>query len=177
MASRIGDLECLNLRNVFVIMTFLNCRTIYFHHKADLNVTVKSMLHRVASTASDSGVLCGAGISALARAVFSVEVLKASRAYWFRALSVTRNSSTISTKGYSLKMKELNLAILNKKAYEFLPDGDLEQIVGELTKDTSMTKDAIYSRIEKLLEVNPMLGFRGCMYVLSHVQCSWPDWQ
>ncbi|GKE72685.1 hypothetical protein Tco_1534726, partial [Tanacetum coccineum] len=46
-------------------------------------------------TASDSGVLRGAGISALAGAVLSVEVLKASWAYWFRALSATRNSSTI----------------------------------------------------------------------------------
>ncbi|PWA93238.1 hypothetical protein CTI12_AA072910 [Artemisia annua] len=32
----------------------------------------------------------------------------------------------------------------------------------EMTKDTSMTKDEIYSRIERLSEVNPMLGFRGC---------------
>ncbi|GJW69843.1 hypothetical protein Tco_0126760 [Tanacetum coccineum] len=46
-------------------------------------------------TTSDSGVLCGAGISALAGAVLSVEVLKASWVYWFRALSATRNSSTI----------------------------------------------------------------------------------
>nr|GEY30761.1 pyruvate, phosphate dikinase [Tanacetum cinerariifolium] len=52
--------------------------------------------------------------------------------------------------------------LLDPPLHEFLPDSDLEQIVGELTKDTGMNKDEIYSRIEKLLEVNPKLGFRGC---------------
>ncbi|PWA52152.1 RING/U-box superfamily protein [Artemisia annua] len=47
----------------------------------------------LAGRASESGVLRGAGIGALAGAVLSVEILAASRAYWCREISATRNSS------------------------------------------------------------------------------------
>ncbi|GJX22715.1 pyruvate, phosphate dikinase [Tanacetum coccineum] len=57
----------------------------------------------------------------------------------------------------------VTIRLLDPPLHEFLPGSDLEQIVGELTKDTGMTKDEIYSRIEKLSEVNPKLGFRGCI--------------
>nr|GEW02654.1 pyruvate, phosphate dikinase [Tanacetum cinerariifolium] len=57
---------------------------------------------------------------------------------------------------------QMTIRLLDPPLHEFLPDSDLEQIVGELTKDTGITKDEIYSRIEKLLEVNPKLGFCGC---------------
>ncbi|THG21525.1 hypothetical protein TEA_018537 [Camellia sinensis var. sinensis] len=52
--------------------------------------------------------------------------------------------------------------------HEFLPEGDLGEIVSELTKDTGMTEDEVYSKIEKLSEVNPMLGFRGCRLGISY---------
>ncbi|PWA34512.1 pyruvate, phosphate dikinase, chloroplastic [Artemisia annua] len=55
----------------------------------------------------------------------------------------------------------VTIHLLDLPVYEFQPEGDLEQIVGKLTTNTGMTEDEIYSRIEKLPEVNPMLGFRG----------------
>ncbi|CAL5337793.1 unnamed protein product [Camellia sinensis] len=56
----------------------------------------------------------------------------------------------------------VTVRLLDPPLHEFLPEGDLGEIVSELTKDTGMTEDEVYSRIEKLSEVNPMLGFRGC---------------
>ncbi|PKI47976.1 hypothetical protein CRG98_031640 [Punica granatum] len=62
----------------------------------------------------------------------------------------------------------VTIRLLDPPLHEFLPEGDLEQIVSELTEDTGMTEDEIYSRIEKLSEVNPMLGFRGCRLGVSY---------
>ncbi|KAI8004943.1 hypothetical protein LOK49_LG08G03085 [Camellia lanceoleosa] len=62
----------------------------------------------------------------------------------------------------------VTIRLLDPPLHEFLPEGDLEQIVGELTTDTGMTEDEVYSRIEKLSEVNPMLGFRGCRLGISY---------
>lgn len=56
----------------------------------------------------------------------------------------------------------MTIRLLDPPLHEFLPEGDLEQIVSELTTETGMTVEQVYSRIEKLSEVNPMLGFRGC---------------
>ncbi|KAK6117349.1 hypothetical protein DH2020_048940 [Rehmannia glutinosa] len=67
----------------------------------------------------------------------------------------------------------VTIRLLDPPLHEFLPEGDIEQIVGELTVDTGMSEDEVYSRIEKLSEVNPMLGFRGCSkkhsYILTHL--------
>ncbi|KAL6971394.1 pyruvate, phosphate dikinase [Sarracenia purpurea var. burkii] len=62
----------------------------------------------------------------------------------------------------------VTIRLLDPPLHEFLPEGDLEQIVSELTTDTGMTEDEVYSRIEKLSEVNPMLGFRGCRLGISY---------
>ncbi|KAI8561513.1 hypothetical protein RHMOL_Rhmol04G0346000 [Rhododendron molle] len=62
----------------------------------------------------------------------------------------------------------VTIRLLDPPLHEFLPEGDLDQIVGELTTDTGMTEDEVYSRIEKLSEVNPMLGFRGCRLGISY---------
>nr|XP_043627551.1 pyruvate, phosphate dikinase, chloroplastic [Erigeron canadensis] len=62
----------------------------------------------------------------------------------------------------------VTIRLLDPPLHEFLPEGDLEHIVSELTSDTGMTEDEIYSRIEKLSEVNPMLGFRGCRLGISY---------
>lgn len=60
----------------------------------------------------------------------------------------------------------MTIRLLDPPLHEFLPEGDLEQIVSELTADTGTTEEEVYARIEKLSEVNPMLGFRGCRYTI-----------
>ncbi|GAB4851185.1 hypothetical protein Ancab_030479 [Ancistrocladus abbreviatus] len=62
----------------------------------------------------------------------------------------------------------VTIRLLDPPLHEFLPEGDLEQIVSELTTETGMTEDEVVSRIEKLSEVNPMLGFRGCRLGISY---------
>ncbi|XP_050218242.1 pyruvate, phosphate dikinase, chloroplastic [Mercurialis annua] len=62
----------------------------------------------------------------------------------------------------------VTIRLLDPPLHEFLPEGDVEQIVGELTSETGMTEDEVFSRIEKLSEVNPMLGFRGCRLGISY---------
>lgn len=62
----------------------------------------------------------------------------------------------------------VTIRLLDPPLHEFLPEGDLEQIVSELTSETGMKEEEIFSRIEKLSEVNPMLGFRGCRLGISY---------
>ncbi|XP_047314246.1 NEP1-interacting protein-like 2 [Impatiens glandulifera] len=50
----------------------------------------------LAGRASDSGIIRGAGLGAVAGAVLSVEVLEASRAYWYSELSGSRISSPMA---------------------------------------------------------------------------------
>lgn len=69
----------------------------------------------------------------------------------------------------------VTIRLLDPPLHEFLPEGDLEHIVRELTSDTGMKEEEIFSRIEKLSEVNPMLGFRGCRFDPSHDVCVLTD--
>ncbi|XP_048501246.1 pyruvate, phosphate dikinase, chloroplastic isoform X2 [Beta vulgaris subsp. vulgaris] len=62
----------------------------------------------------------------------------------------------------------VTIRLLDPPLHEFLPEGDLEEIVTELASETGMTEDEVLSRIEKLSEVNPMLGFRGCRLGISY---------
>ncbi|XP_074268713.1 pyruvate, phosphate dikinase, chloroplastic-like isoform X1 [Silene latifolia] len=62
----------------------------------------------------------------------------------------------------------VTIRLLDPPLHEFLPEGDLEEIVRELASETNMTEDEVFSRIEKLSEVNPMLGFRGCRLGISY---------
>lgn len=62
----------------------------------------------------------------------------------------------------------VTIRLLDPPLHEFLPEGDLEQIVSELTSETGMSEDEVLSRVEKLSEVNPMLGFRGCRLGISY---------
>ena len=52
--------------------------------------------------------------------------------------------------------------------HEFLPDGDLDEIVAMLSADTGADEHEVVERIEKLAEINPMLGFRGCRLAITY---------
>lgn len=56
----------------------------------------------------------------------------------------------------------MTIRLLDPPLHEFLPEGNLEDIVSELASETGAKEEEIFSRVEKLSEVNPMLGFRGC---------------
>ena len=58
----------------------------------------------------------------------------------------------------------MTIRLLDPPLHEFLPEGEIDEIVSQLGSDTGMTEDEVLSRIEKLSEVNPMLGFRGCRF-------------
>ncbi|XP_044500041.1 pyruvate, phosphate dikinase, chloroplastic [Mangifera indica] len=62
----------------------------------------------------------------------------------------------------------VTIRLLDPPLHEFLPEGDIEQIVSELSTETGTSEDDVFSRIEKLSEVNPMLGFRGCRLGISY---------
>ncbi|XP_042513608.1 pyruvate, phosphate dikinase, chloroplastic isoform X2 [Macadamia integrifolia] len=62
----------------------------------------------------------------------------------------------------------VTIRLLDPPLHEFLPEGDIEQMVSELTSDTGMTEEEVFSKVEKLSEVNPMLGFRGCRLGISY---------
>lgn len=62
----------------------------------------------------------------------------------------------------------VTIRLLDPPLHEFLPEGNIEDIVKELIQDTGMIEDEVFSRVEKLSEVNPMLGFRGCRLGISY---------
>ncbi|CAN4113516.1 unnamed protein product [Withania somnifera] len=62
----------------------------------------------------------------------------------------------------------VTIRLLDPPLHEFLPEGNLEDIVSGLTSHMGMREEDVYSRIEKLSEVNPMLGFRGCRLGISY---------
>ncbi|KAL3680159.1 hypothetical protein R1sor_023115 [Riccia sorocarpa] len=62
----------------------------------------------------------------------------------------------------------VTIRLLDPPLHEFLPEGDIEEIVAELAEATGVEEGDILSRIEKLSEVNPMLGFRGCRLGISY---------
>jgi phosphoenolpyruvate synthase/pyruvate phosphate dikinase len=56
----------------------------------------------------------------------------------------------------------VTIRLLDPPLHEFLPEGNIEDIVSELCAETGANQEDALARIEKLSEVNPMLGFRGC---------------
>lgn len=56
----------------------------------------------------------------------------------------------------------VTIRLLDPPLHEFLPEGNLEDIVSKLASETGAKEEEVSSRVEKLSEVNPMLGFRGC---------------
>ncbi|KAG0607867.1 hypothetical protein M758_8G061300 [Ceratodon purpureus] len=66
----------------------------------------------------------------------------------------------------------VTIRLLDPPLHEFLPEGDVDEIVEELAKATGIQEEEILTRIEKLSEVNPMLGFRGCRLGISYPELS-----
>lgn len=62
----------------------------------------------------------------------------------------------------------MTIRLLDPPLHEFLPEGDVDEIVQQLAEATGGSEEEVLSRIEKLSEVNPMLGFRGCRLVTWH---------
>ncbi|WOL15780.1 pyruvate, phosphate dikinase 2 [Canna indica] len=62
----------------------------------------------------------------------------------------------------------VTIRLLDPPLHEFLPEGNIEEIVSEMVVETGAKEDEVYSRVEKLSEVNPMLGFRGCRLGISY---------
>ncbi|BBN17421.1 pyruvate, orthophosphate dikinase [Marchantia polymorpha subsp. ruderalis] len=62
----------------------------------------------------------------------------------------------------------VTIRLLDPPLHEFLPEGDIEEIVAELAAETGVEEEEILNRVEKLSEVNPMLGFRGCRLGISY---------
>ncbi|XLU31851.1 hypothetical protein S245_067917, partial [Arachis hypogaea] len=58
----------------------------------------------------------------------------------------------------------VTIRLLDPPLYELILEGELHHIVRELTSETGINEEEIFSRIEKLSEVNPMLGYRGCRF-------------
>ncbi|GFR52346.1 hypothetical protein Agub_g14892 [Astrephomene gubernaculifera] len=56
----------------------------------------------------------------------------------------------------------VTIRLLDPPLHEFLPDGEMTEVCEALARDAGVTVDEVYGTIEKLQEVNPMLGFRGC---------------
>ncbi|CAN6328299.1 unnamed protein product [Urochloa humidicola] len=62
----------------------------------------------------------------------------------------------------------VTIRLLDPPLHEFLPEGNVDEIVRELCAETGADQEEALARIEKLSEVNPMLGFRGCRLGISY---------
>jgi pyruvate,orthophosphate dikinase len=62
----------------------------------------------------------------------------------------------------------VTIRLLDPPLHEFLPEGNIEDIVREMALETGAAEEEVFARIEKLSEVNPMLGFRGCRLGISY---------
>jgi len=62
----------------------------------------------------------------------------------------------------------VTIRLLDPPLHEFLPEGNVEEIVRELCAETGANEEEALERVEKLAEVNPMLGFRGCRLGISY---------
>ncbi|KAL6910013.1 hypothetical protein ACP4OV_001271 [Aristida adscensionis] len=62
----------------------------------------------------------------------------------------------------------VTIRLLDPPLHEFLPEGNIEEIVRDLCSETGSNQEEALARIEKLSEVNPMLGFRGCRLGISY---------
>eukprot|EP00195_Chlamydomonas_chlamydogama_P010279 CAMPEP_0202891472 /NCGR_PEP_ID=MMETSP1392-20130828/1515_1 /ASSEMBLY_ACC=CAM_ASM_000868 /TAXON_ID=225041 /ORGANISM="Chlamydomonas chlamydogama, Strain SAG 11-48b" /LENGTH=863 /DNA_ID=CAMNT_0049575227 /DNA_START=362 /DNA_END=2953 /DNA_ORIENTATION=- len=62
----------------------------------------------------------------------------------------------------------VTIRLLDPPLHEFLPDGEMEEVCAALAQDAGISVDEVYDTIDKLSEVNPMLGFRGCRLGITY---------
>ncbi|GLI61134.1 hypothetical protein VaNZ11_003409 [Volvox africanus] len=62
----------------------------------------------------------------------------------------------------------VTIRLLDPPLHEFLPDGEMTEVCEALARDAGITIDEVMGTIEKLQEVNPMLGFRGCRLGITY---------
>ncbi len=62
----------------------------------------------------------------------------------------------------------VTIRLLDPPLHEFLPDGEVEEVVQEMASISGCKPEDVLDRIEKLSEVNPMLGFRGCRLGITY---------
>ena len=61
----------------------------------------------------------------------------------------------------------VTVRLLDPPLHEFLPEGGVDEVCQVLSEDTGESEEDIAECIEKLAEVNPMLGFRGCRLAIT----------
>lgn len=62
----------------------------------------------------------------------------------------------------------VTIRLLDPPLHEFLPPGDHEEVIAQLVKETGMPEDVISETVDRLEELNPMLGFRGCRLAITY---------
>lgn len=62
----------------------------------------------------------------------------------------------------------VTIRLLDPPLHEFLPDGEMADVCAVLAKDAGISIEEVYATIERLEEVNPMLGFRGCRLGITY---------
>ncbi|MEW5299832.1 MAG: hypothetical protein WDW36_002807 [Sanguina aurantia] len=62
----------------------------------------------------------------------------------------------------------VTVRLLDPPLHEFLPDGEMQEVCEALAVDAGVQLSEVYSTIERLQEVNPMLGFRGCRLGITY---------
>ncbi|CAD7701750.1 unnamed protein product [Ostreobium quekettii] len=62
----------------------------------------------------------------------------------------------------------VTIRLLDPPLHEFLPDGDMDEVVEMLARETGGKPADIAETIERLEELNPMLGFRGCRLAITY---------
>ena len=62
----------------------------------------------------------------------------------------------------------VTIRLLDPPLHEFLPAGEMDEVVDQLAAETGATPSEIEETIMRLAEVNPMLGFRGCRLAITY---------
>jgi len=62
----------------------------------------------------------------------------------------------------------VTIRLLDPPLHEFLPDGEMGEVCEALARDAGVPVEQVYDTIDKLQEVNPMLGFRGCRLGITY---------